>query len=358
MTPQPTPGLTLDTDVVELTAQLVDIPSESRHEDQIAGAVTAALEQLPHLSVERIGNTVVARTLLGRPERVLIGGHLDTVPSSGNLPHRRADGYLHGLGTCDMKGGVAVALRLAAGVAEPSRDVTYVFYEAEEIEEKHNGLHLLAQQRPDLLAADFAILMEPSNAQVEAGCQGTLRAEVATSGVRAHSARSWMGDNAVHRAREILRRLEDYEPRRVEVDGLEYREGLNAVGIQGGIAGNVIPDRCVVTVNYRFAPTLSPEEAERHVREVFAGFDVHVVDLAAGALPGLSLPAARDFIVAVGAKPHPKFGWTDVARFAALGVPAVNFGPGDPSVAHAVDERVPEADLISCEERLRSWLAN
>ncbi|MFN8127067.1 MAG: succinyl-diaminopimelate desuccinylase [Candidatus Nanopelagicales bacterium] len=349
--------LDLDRDVVALTGDLVDVPSESRAEADLADAVERALVAIPHLSVTRDGNAVVARTTSGRGERVLIGGHLDTVPSSGNLPHRREGGFVHGLGSCDMKGGVAVALRLARTVAEPVRDVTYVFYDCEEIDSEFNGLERLARREPGWLAADFAILMEPSAAGVEAGCQGTLRAVVRTSGRRAHSARSWLGDNAVHRAMDILQRLADYEPRRVTVDGLEYREGLNAVGIAGGVAGNVIPDACEVTVNYRFAPTRTPAEAEAHVREVFAGFPVEVVDLASGALPGLDLPAARDFVAAVGAEPRPKFGWTDVARFAQLGIPAVNYGPGDPSLAHAVDERVPESDLVTCERVMVDWLS-
>jgi len=357
VTTAPPYRLDLSRDVVSLTCDLVDIPSESRHEAALADSVTEALERLPHLSVVRDGDTVVARTHLGRPDRVLIGGHLDTVPSSGNLPHTRAGGFVHGLGSCDMKGGVAVALRLAHDVTEPVRDVTYVFYECEEIDAAFNGLERIAHSHPELLDSDFAILMEPTSAGVEAGRQGTLRAVVRTSGTRAHSARSWLGDNAVHQAAEILNRLVDYDPRRALVDGLEYREGLNAVGIEGGVAGNVIPDACAVTVNYRFAPSRSPQEAQDHVREVFAGFEVEIVDLAAGALPGLHLPAARQFITAVGAQPRPKFGWTDVARFAALGVPAVNYGPGDPALAHAADERVPEADLVACEAGMRRWLS-
>ena len=351
------PVLDLDRDVVSLTADLVDIPSESRSEGPLADAVEAALRRIPHLRVDRDGDTVVARTSLGRPARVLIGGHLDTVPSAGNLPHTIRDGAIHGLGSCDMKGGVAVGLRLAAMVDRPVHDVTYVFYECEEIDARFNGLARLAETHPDWLAADFAILMEPSRAGIEAGCQGTVRAQVRTTGVRAHSARSWLGRNAIHEAGQILRRLEEYEPRRVSVDGLEYREGLNAVGVEGGIAGNVIPDACVVTVNYRFAPTRTVEEAERHVRDVFEGFDVEIVDRAAGALPGLDRPAAAEFIASVGAEPRPKFGWTDVARFSALGVPAVNYGPGDPSLAHAVDERVPIADLVACERVLSGWLS-
>ena len=350
------PRLDLNADVVTLTAALVDIPSESKAEGQIADAVEDALEGVGHLSVNRENNTVVARTHLDRTERVLIGGHLDTVPSAGNLPHRLADGYLHGLGSCDMKGGVAVSLRLAQRLANPKRDVTYVYYECEEIESKFNGLKMLADRRPELLLADFAILMEPSNAGVEAGCQGTLRAKVHTVGTRAHSARAWLGENAVHQAAEILTRLGAYEPAHVTIDGLQYREGLNAVGIAGGVAGNVIPDECVVTVNYRFAPNMSTTAAEDHVRQVFDGYRVEVVDLAPGASPGMALPAAQAFIAAVGGEPQPKFGWTDVARFAELGIPAVNYGPGDPSLAHAADERVPTAELVACEDRMVHWL--
>jgi succinyl-diaminopimelate desuccinylase len=354
------PSLDLDADVVTLTAQLVDIASVSLDEKAIADAVEAALSPLPHLTVTRRGHTVVARTDLGRAERVVIAGHLDTVPLNDNLPHRREqtpDGeLLHGLGTCDMKGGDAVILKLAAEVAEPNRDVTYILYEAEEIEAEHNGLRKLGLSDPDLLAADFAILMEPSNAAVEAGCQGTLRLEVRTHGERAHSARSWRGVNAIHAAGDVLARLAAYEARRPVIDGLEYHEGLNAVFISGGVAGNVVPDACVVTVNHRFAPDRTEAEAEAFVREFFAGYDVELVDSAPGALPGLGVPAAAAFVEAVGGRVAPKFGWTDVARFSALGIPAVNFGPGDPMYAHKQDEFVPAADIVRCERQLRSWL--
>ena len=350
------PRLDLSSGAVALTAALVDVPSESRHEGPLADAVEEALRALPWLDVVRHGNTVVARTHLGRGERVLIGGHLDTVPAHDNLPHRIEGGLLYGLGSCDMKGGVAVALSLAATVAEPVRDVTYVLYECEEVDASLNGLQLLADRHPDLLAADLAILMEPSDAGIEAGCQGTLRVEVAVPGTRAHSARSWLGVNAIHGAGEVLDRLRAYEPRRPVVDGLEYREGMNAVRIHGGVAGNVVPDECIVTVNHRFAPDRSVEEAVAHVREVFDGFDVAVVDAAPGALPGLDRDAAAAFVAAVGEQPRPKFGWTDVARFSALGVPALNFGPGDPALAHTRDEHVPLAQIASCEERMSAWL--
>jgi len=352
--------LDLEADLADLLQALIDVPSESREEQVIADAVGRALSAYPHLAITRVGHTIVARTELGRAERVVVGGHLDTVPANRNLPSERrvedGEDRIYGLGACDMKGGVAVSLQLAATLAEPTRDVTWVYYEAEEIDSQFNGLRILAESHPELLAADFAVLMEPSNAVVEAGCQGTMRVEVRTTGARAHSARSWMGHNAIHDAGDVLRRLTAYEPRQVEIDGLVYREGLNAVGIRGGVAGNVIPDECVVSVNYRFAPSRRVAEAEAHVREVFAGYDVTVVDAVDGALPGLAHPAAAAFVAAVGGEPSPKFGWTDVARFTALGVPAVNFGPGNPSIAHSQGEFCPVADLATVERGLRAWL--
>lgn len=348
--------LDLTTDVTALTEQLVNIESVSLHEQDIADAVEEALRALGHLEVTRVGNNLVARTGLGRAERVVIAGHLDTVPVNDNLPARREGGLLHGLGTCDMKGGDAVMLRIAATVTEPNRDLTFIFYDAEEIAAEHNGLGKLAASHPHLLAADLAILMEPSNAGIEAGCQGTLRVEVRTTGERAHTARAWRGVNAIHRAGEVLRRLEDYEPRKPVIDGLEYHEGLNAVFIKGGVAGNVLPDACVVEVNYRFAPDRSEAEAEAWVREFFDGYDVTVTDSAPGALPGLDRPAAQAFLGVVGGRAAPKFGWTDVARFSALGVPAVNFGPGDPLLAHKQEEHVPVEHIERCEAVLTSWL--
>ncbi len=349
-------GLDLTTDAVQLTEDLVNIESVSRNEAAIADAIERALGDLPHLTVQRYGHTIVARTDLGRDERVVIAGHIDTVPVNDNLPARREGGLLHGLGTCDMKGGVAIALRTAATLPEPNRDITFVFYEAEEIEAEHNGLYKLSLSHAELLEADFAILMEPSDAIVEAGCQGTMRVDVTTHGERAHSARSWMGRNAIHRAADVLARLNAYEPRRPVIDGLEYREGLNAVYVTGGVAGNVLPDSCTVSVNYRFAPDRSEEEALAHMREVFEGFDIVVNDTAPAAMPGLSVPAAAAFVEAVGGQVKPKFGWTDVARFSVLGVPAVNFGPGDPHLAHKQEEHVPVAHIESVERQLRAWL--
>lgn len=355
------PSLDLGTDVVTLTAAVCDIESVSGNEGPLADAVEQALRALPHLAVTRDGDAVVARTDLGRAERVVIAGHLDTVPVAANLPTRRVDGpggeRMYGRGTCDMKGGVAVALRLAATIAEPARDVTYVFYDNEEVAAVKNGLGRLARNSPELLRGDFAILMEPTDAGVEGGCQGSLRAVVGVGGEAAHSARWWMGTNAIHAAGGVLDRLRDYVPREVEVEGLIYREGLQAVAVAGGIAGNVVPDHCEVTVNHRFAPDRSSEEAEAHVRAVFPGYDVEVVDVSPAARPGLDRPAVAAFVAAIGATARPKYGWTDVARFSSLGIPAVNYGPGSPSLAHRDDEHVVVDQLRICESRLASWLA-
>lgn len=355
-----TDSLDLSADVVDLLQHLIDIESVSGQEDRLADAVQAALTPYDHLAVSRHGNVVVARTDQGRESRVVIAGHLDTVPIADNVPSVRTlqDGedVIIGRGACDMKAGVAVQLSCAAELTTSRHDVTWIFYDNEEVGAELNGLRQLAAERPDLFEGDFAVLGEPSNAGVEAGCQGTMRVQLTLSGTAAHSARAWMGHNAIHDAGEILTRLDRYEPRRVLIDGLEYREGLNAVAISGGIAGNVIPDRCVVSVNYRFAPSRSVEEAEAHLREVFDGFDLVVTDAAPGALPGLDRPAAQEFVTATGGQVGPKFGWTDVSRFSAMGVPAVNFGPGNPSKAHADDEFCPVSEVYSCRDAMLAWL--
>ena len=351
--------LDLSADGGTLTAALVDFASVSGEEKPLADAIERALAAAPHLTLHRDGNTVIARTTLGRAERVVLAGHIDTVPHAGNFPSSLDPERLRllGCGTSDMKSGVAVQLRLAAGVPEPVRDVTYVFYDCEEVAAERNGLLRVALASPELLAGDFAVLLEPSGGVVEGGCQGTLRVAVRTTGARAHTARSWMGDNAIHKAGAILDVLRGYRPREPVVDGLRYHEGLNAVSISGGVATNVVPDSCEVQVNYRFAPDLSPAEATAHVESLFGGFEVEVLDVASGARPGLDAPVAADFIAAVGGTPRPKLGWTDVARFAELGIPAVNYGPGISEIAHTAGEYVELAAIADCESRLRAWLA-
>lgn len=359
----PTPTLPADADVVVLAAALVDVPSESGDEAPLADAVQALLERAAHLTVTRTGNTVSARTDLGRAERVLLAGHLDTVPAADNAGARFVDGpdgrELAGLGSVDMKGGDAVALRLALDLVAPNRDLTVVLYECEEVDAPRNGLARLAAADPGALDADLAILLEPTAGTVEGGCQGTLRVAVTTTGRRAHTARAWAGVNAVHAAGAVLDRLRGGHDVRRVVDGLEYREGLQAVGIRGGVAGNVVPDRCTVLVNHRFAPDRSEMQALAHIREVFDGFDVELLDSAPGARPGLDRPGAARFAALVEPVAGParaKYGWTDVARFADLGIPALNFGPGDPARAHTAAEAVPTAQLVACERLLRAWL--
>jgi succinyl-diaminopimelate desuccinylase len=353
--------LDLAADAGALTAALVDVESVSGDEARLADLIEAALREHPALAVERDGNVVLARTALGRAERVVLAGHLDTVPIADNVPSRRDGDILHGCGTTDMKSGLAVLLRIAhlvaAGELDPRVDLTWVCYDCEEVEAARNGLGRLARDRPDALGGDLAILLEPTDGVVEGGCQGTLRAEIRITGVRAHSARSWLGVNAIHAAAPVLDRLASYQAREVEVEGLTYREGLNAVAIAGGVAGNVVPDECCVTVNLRFAPDRSEEQAGAHLRSVFDGFAVDIVDSAPAARPGLDAPLPQSVVTAVGGQPRAKLGWTDVARFGQLGIPAVNFGPGDPNLAHKPEEQVALSQILEAEAAMVRFLS-
>src|SRR5215207_2668278 len=354
------PALDLAADSVAITQAICDVWSESGDEGELADLVVDALADAPHLELIRDGDCVVARTNLGRARRVVIAGHLDTVAVNGNLPTHleTVDGrrWLWGRGTVDMKAGVAMQLKLARDLAEPIVDVTWMWYDHEEVGADRNGLGRLARNRPDLFHGDFAILGEPSNGQVEGGCNGTLRAELRATGRRAHSARSWVGENAIHKLAPALARLAEFEAETISVDGLDYREGLSAVGVSGGIAGNVIPDEAVLTVNYRFAPSRFIDDAIGYVQAIFPEYGLTVTDAAEGARPGLDDPLAQQFVRAVGAEARPKYGWTDVARFSALGIPAVNFGPGNPMLAHADDERVDCEEVLASERALRAWL--
>ncbi|HEY4614951.1 MAG TPA: succinyl-diaminopimelate desuccinylase [Citricoccus sp.] len=378
----------LDIDVALLTAVLLDIESVSDREGPIADAVESALRALPRLEVHRIGDAVVARTSFGLDSRVVLAGHLDTVPlpttpgSRGTVPSRwvPADGddqgafapmpqdedVLYGRGATDMKGGVAVQLALAGLLGSeagprPDRDVTWVFYDHEEVEASRSGLGRIARQSPELLEADFAVLLEPTDGVVEGGCNGTSRYLVRIPGVAAHTGRAWRGVNAIHAAAPLLSALAAYEPATVTVEGLDYREGLSAVRIHGGTAGNVVPDSCSVEINYRFAPDKDVDQAHDHVFSVLAaaGIErdaVEITDASGAARPGLDHPAAAAFVAAVGGEPMPKYGWTDVARFSELGVPAVNFGPGDALLAHTDDEHVTAGAIRACLAALRRWL--
>lgn len=350
--------LDLAADPADLTAALVDIASPSGDEAQIADEICNALQALDRYEIVRSGNAVLARTQLGRPTRVLLAGHIDTVPIADNVPSRSEGDVIHGCGTTDMKSGDAMLLHLAATLAEPARDLTFVFYDCEEVEHERNGLTRIERELRDWLGADLALLAEPTNGLVEAGCQGTMQIVVTTHGTRAHSARSWMGHNAIHDAARVIELAQQFDARpSVDIDGCHYREGLNAVLINGGVATNVIPDRCEIRLNFRYAPDRSAEQAAAAITEHFADFELAIVDNAAGALPGLGAPAAHEFVTAAGGQALAKLGWTDVARFSALGIPAVNFGPGDPMLAHTREEWVSRAQIREMTEVLRGYLS-
>jgi succinyl-diaminopimelate desuccinylase len=336
-------------DLLGLTTALVAVRSESHHEAELADLVEARLRaRAPSLTIDRVGANVIARTELGRERRVVLGGHLDTVPANAGNEVPRVDGdVLHGLGAADMKGGLAVLLRLAERLhLDPSpalHDVTLAFYECEEVRDEFNGLGTVFATQPELLAADFAVLLEPTDGWVEAGCQGVLVAKAGFDGERAHAARPWMGRNAIHRASDVLARLAAHETDLVDVDGLEFREAFQVVGIEGGIPDkhNVVPDRCTITVNRRFAPLYTPAEAEAQVRALLEGADdIEILQAQYAAAPNLADPLVDEFVHGLGLPVRPKLGWTDVARFASRGVPALNYGPGDPTIAHTQGEFV------------------
>jgi succinyl-diaminopimelate desuccinylase len=351
------------TDLLARTADLVAIPSESHAEAALADHVAARLGGSGHLTLDRLGDNVVARTRLGRPMRLVVAGHLDTVPANGNAVPRIDGDVLWGLGSADMKGGLAVMVDLATSIPEPAVDVSWVFYTAEEVAAEHNGLGHLFEQRPDLVAGDAALLGEPTDAALEVGCQGSMRVRVTLQGARAHTARPWMGRNALHRAGHLLAALDGYRERRPVLDGCEFREALQAVSAEGGVAGNVVPDRAVVILNHRFAPDRTTEQAFAHVEDVVApylgdGDTLEMVDVAGAAPPGLDHPLLAALRDRHRLDVRAKLGWTDVSRFAAAGIPAANFGPGDSRLAHSRDERVERRSLDAVHAALADLLTH
>jgi succinyl-diaminopimelate desuccinylase len=340
-------------ELLALTAELVDRPSESFNEGPLVDWLEHELRELAHLQVDRVGDNLVARTDLGRPQRLVLAGHTDTVPANGNGQARLDGSVLWGLGSADMKGGLAVFLALARAVNSPQVDLSLVLYAREEVAQEHNGLNELTEQRPDLLRGDCVILGEPTGAAIEAGCQGAMRFEVTLAGARAHTARPWMGRNAIHRLAPVLGALRSYEPRSPVIDGCQFREALQAVAVEGGVAGNVVPDEARLRIHFRYAPDRDEAAAEAFVRDLLgphldAGDEIVVVDAAPACPPSLDHPLLDRLLSGSGLEVRAKLGWTDVARFAALGVPAANFGPGDATLAHARDERVDGASLARC----------
>lgn len=406
--------LRLNDDPVSLTQALIDIPSPSHSEAAIADTIYQALlplKESPGVEVLRHGNTIVARTHRGLGSRVILAGHVDTVPIADNVPSTRrvvpaadqggsapitapasqaeaasqnapapqadaasqADAAgtdtIFGCGAVDMKSGLAVYMHtFAALAADPAltRDLTFIAYEGEEVSTQFNGLGHLQEHHPDWLEGDFALLGEPSNGVVEAGCQGSIRLKVTGHGERAHSARAWLGSNAIHVLAPVIGRIAAYTPQNVTIDDLEYREGLNIVRIQAGVANNTIPDEAWFFVNFRYAPHRSVEEALAHLREVLAveelersgAISIELDDVAPAAAPGLASAVAQQLVSAVGGRVYPKFGWTDVARFAQMGIPAVNLGAGDPAYAHKKDEQCPVSQITQLSQVLNSFLTS
>ena len=350
------------TDLLALTEELCRVPSVSRNETALADLVEARLrDRAPKLRLERVGDNVVARTELGNDRRIVLAGHLDTVPPNENAEPRRDGDTLHGLGTADMKGGLAVLLDLAemASGAPPRHDTTFVFYEAEEVADEYNGLRRLFAERADLVAGDLAILLEPTGGWVEAGCQGTIHVRATFTGTRAHSARPWMGVNAIHRATPFLERCAAFDAAVVSVDGLDYREALQVVRVDGGVANNVVPDRCDVVINRRYAPSRTLDDAVAEVRALCSDADeVTVLNASAAAAPNLQHALIAELVGVHNLPVRPKLGWTDVARFAGHGIPALNLGPGDPELAHTAGELVERADLDGCRAVLGAFLCS
>lgn len=350
-------------DLLARTAELVAIPSVSRDEAAMADRVAEVLEGCAWLQVDRLGDNVVARTNGGTGRRLLVAGHLDTVPPAGNEVPRVVGDELWGIGAVDMKAGLAVMLDLATALPEPAIDVTWCFYTCEEVARAESGLGLLWDERPELLEADAAVVTEPTDGLVEAGCQGTTRLEVHLGGVRAHVARPFAGRNAIHRLGPLLERVASWSGRRVELDGCTYVEQLQAVLVEGGVAANVVPDHVVVTLNHRYAPDRDAAAAREALAPLWRGIvdpalgdRVDVVDAADGAPPGLAHPILAALVERSGSPARAKVAWTDVARIWAHGIPAANFGPGDPLLAHHPDEHVGRASLEHVRAVLRSLL--
>lgn len=348
--------LQIDKNLAELTADLINIPSVSLSEKDLADQIQTALTALATLEVTRIENTLIAKTNFNFSSRVILAGHLDTVPANQNQEAIISQDSIFGLGAVDMKSGIAVMLKLAQVVQEFKKDVTFLFYEGEEIESKYNGLEKVAQKNPEFLLGDFAVLLEPTNAILEMGCQGSIRFKISIKGSRAHSARWWNGENAIHKAQTILEIVNNYQPRTPIIEQLTFREGLQIVAINGGIAGNVVPDLVEISLNHRFAPDRTEAQAIAHLTELFADFEIEILDVAIAAPVSLDNPLVSEFVKQIDLPLAPKFGWTDVARFSKLNIPAINFGPGDPNLAHHPQEAVEVTQLDTVFQRLSTWL--
>lgn len=347
--------------LTETLIWLVDTPSELGDEAELCSAlVDRFAASYAEGEIVRVGNSVVVGRRSGRP-LILLVGHIDTVPSQGQPAAFSQDGLLYGLGTSDMKSGVAAMVHLLEDdeVRNGPFDVAGVFYDGEEGPADGNNLERVLIEVSWLTDAEFGVVMEPTDMRVEVGCNGAINATVRFNGSSAHSARPWLGENAVTKAGAWLAELHHRDPELFVIDGLEYREVFSVTKASGGIANNIIPPAFEVNLNYRFPPVFTIEEAVGRLRLLaLAADEVEIVDRAPSAPVPEGNPHLDRLLAVTGGERAAKQGWTDVARLAIYGIPAVNYGPGIVAQAHQVNEHVPLENVHLAFENLKHFLTN
>lgn len=359
--------MTARSQLFDITRALIDIPSVSEDETVLLDHVKESLPTSFHAVYDEDSVALFAQ----EPKRsidVLLVGHTDTVPIADNVPavvsnNVSAGRELVGRGASDMKGGLAVMLCLAKALdsseLQSQINVGLLFFGREELPATRSALVPALKNCTSLQSAGFAILLEPTTNSVELGCQGNLNIDVSFNGLAAHSARPWLGDNAIHKAIGALAEIASASPNDVDIDGLVYREVASVTNISGGHARNVIPDNAKAQINVRYSPSLSASKAADIWTQRFAdsGATITVAGNAPGALPNRQHQGVQMLIALSNQHPTPKQAWTNVADFAAIGVPAVNFGPGDPALAHCDNEAISENALIANFDVLSTFLA-
>jgi succinyl-diaminopimelate desuccinylase len=343
------------------TLELVDIPSQSGHEEAIREHVLALVP--PEWRPDFVGDEAFLFLAPRRPGRpfVVLAAHYDTVPSQGNVPGRIEDGEVQGLGASDMKGGLAVALELARDLdlAAATCDLGLLLFGREELPAEHNPLPALFEGSPAIHDATLAVVLEPTDLELQSGCLGNVVARLVFSGTSGHSARPWLADSALEHAVGGLRPFFELEPRVAVVGGLEFREVVSVTRLDAGIADNVIPGEATATLNLRYPPDRTPEEAESYLASLVPdGAMLQVVSNAEPAAVVVDSPAVRALQRAGDLVVRPKQAWTNVADFTTRGLDAVNFGPGHTSLAHHRDERVAISSLVAAYEVLQRFVTS
>lgn len=347
----------------ELTKDLIQINSVSGNEKQLVDKLENHLKSFSHLKLTRISNTLVAECKKPETAQIILAGHVDTVPPASNETVKIVGNTLYGLGACDMKGGIAVMIKLAESAKDFNVSTRFIFYESEEVEINKNGLQLLSRRQPELLKADGAILLEPTNSQLELGCQGVLLFNIQVKGVKAHAARPWKGVNSITRAPKIIESVKSFPKKKVMLEGVCYKESLEPVKFNSGSATNVIPDLAEITLSYRFAPDKSADIAQaeifshfKHVLDNSLGDNIVILEARNGAYPASKSGIFKQLFELTSNKVSAKLGWTDVAFFSENQTVAVNFGPGDPQLAHSPDEKLEKGELEQSYKILTQFL--